>query len=75
MLKKQIRNCPWDKFEEIIREAIGSDFVRKIRPGDTEGNRQAVMASIERMLKEHDGSFPGKGDMFIAPEKRKPGAP
>jgi len=75
MLEKQILDCPWEKFEEIIREAIGSDFVWKIRPSDTEGNRQAVMESIERMLKEHDGSFPEKGDMFIAPEKRKPGAP
>ncbi len=68
-------DCPWDKFEEIIREAIGSDFVWKIRPGDTENNRQAVMESIERMLKEHDGSFPEKGDMFIEPEKRKPCSP
>ncbi len=75
MLEEQILDCPWEKFEEIIREAIGSNFVWKIRPGDTDGNRQAVMESIERMLKEHDGSFPKKGDMFIEPEKRKPDAP
>jgi len=40
MLKNQILDCPWDKFEEIIRKTIGSDFVWKIRPGDTEGNRR-----------------------------------
>jgi len=39
---------------------------------DTESNRQAVMESIERTLREHNGSFPEEGDMFIEPEKRKP---
>jgi len=53
MLKAKILGCSWDQFEEIIREAIGSDFIWKIRPGDTDANRQAVMESIERMLREH----------------------
>jgi hypothetical protein len=26
------------------------------------------------MLKEHNGSFPEEGDMFIEPEKRKQGS-
>jgi hypothetical protein len=33
------------------------------------------MESVERMMKEHDGSFTEKGDMFIEPEKRKPDVP
>ena len=75
MFKKKMLNCPWEQFEEIIRNAIGSDFIWKIRPGDTEANRQAVMESIERMLREHNGSFPEKGDMVIEPEKRESASP
>ncbi len=58
MFKEKILDCPWEQFEEIIREAIGSGFIWKIRPGDTGANRQAVMESIERMMGEHNGSFP-----------------
>ena len=57
------------------REAIGSGFTWKIRPGDTGANRQAVMESIERTLRAHNGSFPEAGDMFIEPEKRKSASP
>ncbi len=71
MLTEKIRGCTWEQFEEIIRKAIDSDFVWKIRPGDTEANRQAVMESIERMLREHNGSFPEECDMFIEPVKSK----
>jgi len=42
---------------------------------DTEANRQAVMESVERMLREHNGRFPEEGDMFIEPEKRKSASP
>ena len=75
MFKEKILGCPWEQFEEIIREAIGPGFTWKIRPGDTEANRQAVMESIERTLREHNGSFPEEGDMFIEPQKRKPASP
>ncbi len=68
---EKIRDCTWEQFEEIIRKAIGSDFVWKIRPGDTEATRQVIMESIERMLREHNGSFPEGGDMFIEPAKSK----
>ena len=69
ILTEKIRDCTWEQFEEIIRKAISSDFVWKIRPGDTETNRQAVMAPVERMLREHNGSFPEQGDMFIEPTR------
>ena len=75
MLKEKILYCPWEQFEEIIRKAIGSDFIWKIRPGDTAANRLAVMESIERMLREHNDSFPEEEDIFIEPEKRKPATP
>ncbi len=58
MFEEKILDCPWEKFEEKIKKAIGSDFIWKIRPGDTKANRQAVMESIKRMLGEHNGSFP-----------------
>jgi len=72
MFKEKILECPWEELEKIIRKAIGSGFIWKIRPGDTEANRQAVMESIERTLREHNGSFPEQGDVFIEPEKKKP---
>lgn len=75
MFKEKILECPWEEFEMIIRKAIGSGFIWKIRPGDTGANRQAVMESIERTLREHNRSFPEEGDMFIEPEKKKPASP
>ena len=75
MFKEKILECPWEEFEKIIRKAIGSGFIWKIRPGDTAPNRQAVMESIERTLREHNRSFPEQGDMFIEPEKKKPASP
>jgi len=39
MFREKILGCPWEQFEEIIREAIGSGFTWKIRPGDTGANR------------------------------------
>jgi len=75
MFKEKILDCSWEQFEEILREAIGSGFIWKIRPGDTRDNHQAVMESIERALRVHNGSFPEEGDMFIEPEKRKSASP
>ena len=72
MSEGQILDCLWEQFEEIIRKRIGSDFIWKIRPGDTNANRQAIMESIERTLEEHSGSFPEEGDMFVEPAKRSP---
>jgi len=71
MSKAKILDCPWEQFEEIIRKAIGTDFIWKVRPRDTGSNRKAVMESIERMLREHNGIFPEKGDMLIETEKRE----
>ena len=75
MFKERILDYSGEQFEEIIRKAIGTNFIWKIRPRDTEANRQAVMESIERTLGEHNGSFPDEGNMFIEPEKRKLASP
>ena len=75
MFEEKILDYSWEQFEEIIRKAIGTNFIWKIRPRDTEANRQAVTESIERTLAEHSGSFPGKGNMFIEPEKGRPTSP
>jgi hypothetical protein len=71
MFKEKILDYSWEQFEEIIRKTIGSDFIWKIRPRDTEANRQAVLESIERTSAEHNGSFPDEEDIFIEPAKRK----
>ena len=72
MFEEKILDYSWEQFEEIIRKAIGTNFIWKIRPRETEANRQAVMESIERTLGDHNGSFPAEGNMFIEPQKRKP---
>ena len=53
MSKEKILDCSWEEFEEMVRKAVGSGFTWKIRPRDTEGNRQAVMESVERLLREN----------------------
>jgi hypothetical protein len=75
MLEGKILDCSWKEFEEFIKEAIGSDFFWKIRPRDTQVNRQAVMESIERMVGNNNGSFSDGGNIFIEPEKTKAGPP
>ncbi len=65
MTDEDVLSGDWKKFEDWIREKIGSDFVWKIRPFDKESNRQAVMESIIRAIKENDGKFPPKGNAFI----------
>jgi hypothetical protein len=50
---------------------VGGDFIWKIRPLDIKANRQAVMESILRTIKENDGKFPPKGDTFIELTSKK----
>jgi hypothetical protein len=75
MLKGKMLDCSWTEFEELIKEAIGSDFLWKIRPRDSQVNRQAVMESIEKMVGKNNGGFPEEGNIFIEPEKTKAGSP
>ncbi len=50
---------------------MGGGFIWKIRPLDIKANRQAVMESILRTIKENDGKFPPKGDTFIELTSKK----
>ncbi|MEJ2365535.1 MAG: hypothetical protein P8075_01605 [Deltaproteobacteria bacterium] len=75
MVKGKILDCSWKEFEAFIKETIGSEFLWKIRPRDTQMNRQAVMESIEKMVGKNKGSFPEGGNIFIEPEKTKAGPP
>ncbi len=52
MSKGKIFDCSWEEFEEMIRKAVSSDFTWKIRPRDTEANRQAVMESVDNIKKK-----------------------
>ena len=75
MSKEKILACSWKEFEEKTRKALGSDFIWRTGPRNIEINRQMVMESVERMLRENNGTFPKKGDMFIEPEKGEPISP
>jgi hypothetical protein len=65
MTDEEVLSGTWKEFETWIREQVGSDFIWKIRPLDIKANRLAVMESILRTIKENDGTFPPKGNMFI----------
>ncbi|MCK5256008.1 MAG: hypothetical protein KAQ81_08305 [Deltaproteobacteria bacterium] len=71
MTDEEILSGDWEKFETWIREQVGGNFVWKIRPLDIKANRQAVMESILRTIKENDGIFPPKGDTFIELTSKK----
>ncbi len=66
MTDEKVLSGTWEEFETWIREQVGSSFVWKIRPLDIKANRQAVIESILRTIKENNGTFPPKGDTFIA---------
>jgi hypothetical protein len=71
MPDEKILSGVWEEFESWIREQVGGDFIWKIRPLDIKANRQAVMESILRTIKENDGKFPPKGDAFIELTSKK----
>ena len=37
MFEEKILGYSWEQFEETIRKAIGTNFIWKIRPRDTQG--------------------------------------
>jgi hypothetical protein len=65
MTNEDILSGDWEKFEAWIREQVGGDFIWKVRPFDSRSNRQTVMESLLRTIKENDGTFPPKGNVFI----------
>ncbi len=54
------RGGTWEEFEAWIRETIGSDFRRILRPQDTSVNREMVVDLVLKDIKQGNGIFPGK---------------
>ena len=50
----------WEKFEQWIRNTIGSDFCWRVRPMDKRTNRQMVAELVQNDIKENSGTFPEK---------------
>ncbi len=72
MVDDTVLSGSWDEFEEWIRQKINGDFSWKIRLLDSKNSRGAIIESIEMSIKNNNGTFPEKGEMFIerlSPEK------
>ena len=72
MVEDTVLSGSWDEFEEWIRQKINGDFSWKIRLLDSKNSRGAIIESIEMSIKNNNGTFPEKGEMFIerlSPEK------
>ena len=50
----------WEKFEQWIRNTIGSDFCWRVRPMDKRSNRQMIAERVQDNIKENNGIFPEK---------------
>ncbi len=50
----------WKKFEQWIRNTIGSDFRWTVRPMDKRANRQMIAELVQNDIKENNGEFPEK---------------
>ena len=50
----------WEKFEQWIRNTIGSDFRWRVRPMDKRSNRQMLAERVQNDIKENNGVFPEK---------------
>ena len=50
----------WEKFEQWIRNTIGSDFCWRVRPMDKRSNREMIAKLVQNNIKENDGIFPEK---------------
>ncbi len=50
----------WEKFEQWIRNTIGSDFRWRVRPMDKRPNRQMIAELVQNDSEENNGVFPEK---------------
>lgn len=48
----------WEKFEQWIRNTIGSDFRWRVRLMDKRSNRKMVVDLVQNDIKENNGVFP-----------------
>jgi hypothetical protein len=54
----------WEKFEQWIRNTIGSDFRWRVRPMDKQSNRKMVADLVLNDIKENNGVFPDKNSFI-----------
>ena len=48
----------WGKFEQWIRNTIGSDFRWRVRPMDKRANREMISELVQSDIKKNNGVFP-----------------
>ncbi len=54
----------WKKFEQWIRNTIGSDFRWRVRPLDSRSNRQMIVDLVQNDIKQNNGVFPEKNSFI-----------
>ncbi|MBW1814902.1 MAG: hypothetical protein JRJ39_14900 [Deltaproteobacteria bacterium] len=60
-----IFSCTWNDFEALIREKIDGNFYWNVRPFDSKDNREAVIESIEKAIRNNSGIFPDTDGMYL----------
>ncbi len=60
----------WEKFEQWIRNTIGSEFSWRVRPMDKRSNREMIAKLVQNDIKGNDGVFPEKNS-FIEPKGKR----
>ena len=50
----------WEKFEQWIRNTIGSNFRWRVRTMDNYASRQMLAELIQKNIQENNGVFPKK---------------
>ncbi len=54
----------WEKFEQWIRNTIGSEFSWRVRPMDKRFNREMIAKLVQNDIKENDGVFAEKNSFI-----------
>ena len=54
----------WKKFEQWIRNTIGSDFRWRVRPRDKRSNRQIIAELLQKDIKENHRDLPEKNSFI-----------
>jgi hypothetical protein len=54
----------WEKFEQRIRNTIGSGFRWRVRPMDKRSNRQTIVDVVQNDIKQNNGIFPEQNTLI-----------
>ncbi len=66
-MDKSLLEGTWQEFEALIRDTIGADFHRCVRPQDTRSNRKMLLRLILEDIKQNNEVFPER-NAFIEKE-------